>query len=143
MNQVLNELHIEDFCKDAAKILLFLYKRFPVKNILYVEDICGPDTPDEFGLHSPRHMAGLSTMFWLAENDYISYSQAIRQEAVEDAVLTEKAFASLSATSIALFESALPVDESFASRAAALQYVLNNRSSEKLREVVLALLTYS
>lgn len=88
----MSDLHIDDFCKDSAKILLALYAKFPQKIILYVEDIAGPDEPDEFGLHSPRHQACFSTMLWLAETDYISYVQTIRQEALESATLTHRGF---------------------------------------------------
>lgn len=88
----MSDLHIDDFCKDSAKILLALYAKFPQKIILYVEDIAGPDEPDEFGLHSPRHQACFSTMQWLAETDYISYVQPIRQEALESATLTHRGF---------------------------------------------------
>lgn len=88
----MSDLHIDDFCKDSAKILVALYAKFPQKLILYVEDIAGPDEPDEFGLHSPRHQACFSTMLWLGETDYISYIQPIRQEALESATLTHRGF---------------------------------------------------
>ena len=88
----MSDLHIDDFCKDSAKILVALYAKFPQKLILYVEDIAGPDEPDEFGLHSPRHQACFNTMLWLAETDYISYVQPIRQEALESATLTHRGF---------------------------------------------------
>lgn len=88
----MSDLHIDDFCKDSAKILVALYARFPQKSILYVDDISGPDQPDEFGLHSPRHLACLSTMLWLAETDYILFNQTIRQEAIDEATLTHRGF---------------------------------------------------
>ncbi len=88
----MSDLHIDDFCKDSARILVALYAKFPQKLILYVEDIAGPDQPDEFGLHSPRHQACFSTMLWLAETDYISYIQPVRQEALEGATLTHRGF---------------------------------------------------
>lgn len=92
----IDDLHIEDFCKDTAKTLLALYKRFPQKTTLYVEDISGPDTPDEFGLHSPRHSACFNTFLWLAEHDYLQFDQTIRQEALEGAALSHRAFTFLS-----------------------------------------------
>lgn len=88
----MHDLHIGDFYRDAAKILISLYKRFPVKNALYIEDISGQDTPDEFGLHSPRHMACFSTAIWLAEEGYFRYRDTIQQEALDDVVLTQEAF---------------------------------------------------
>ena len=93
------DLHIEDFYRDVAKIFLNLYALFPRKTILYVEDICGPDQPDEFGLHHPRFHAGFSAMVWLAEHGYIHFQEAIRQEALDQAVLSQKAFLLLSSRS--------------------------------------------
>ncbi len=93
------DLHIEDFYRDVAKIFLTLYATFPRKIILYVEDICGPDQPDEFGLHHPRFEAGFSAMVWLAEHGYINFQETIRQEALDQAVLSQKAFLLLSSRS--------------------------------------------
>jgi hypothetical protein len=59
------DVHIDDFFKDCAVILLHGFKYFPTKQVLYVEDICGPDEADEFGLHSPRHLAGFGAIIWL------------------------------------------------------------------------------
>ncbi len=92
MKEPIGDLHIDDFCKDTAKILLMLFRRFPVKTTLYVEDISGPDTPDEFGLHSPRFESCFSAMVWLKDADYIHYSTAVKQEAVEEAVLSHRGF---------------------------------------------------
>src|SRR5690606_3537220 len=86
------DLHIDDFYKDAARILAQLYNAFPRKAAVYVEDISGPDSPDEYGLHSPRHQACFSAMLWLAEEGYVRYVDTIRQEAIDQAVLTHKAF---------------------------------------------------
>lgn len=90
------DLHIEDFYKDVALILLRLYALFPRKQILYVDDICGADTPDEFGLPSPRYQAGFSAMVWLGEQGYLRHAGPIRQEALDQAVLSEKALLLLS-----------------------------------------------
>jgi hypothetical protein len=92
----LSDLHIDDFYRDAARILAALYAQFPRKSTLYVEDICGPDTPDEFGLHSPRHQACFHTMMWLGSCDYLHYEQAVRQEALDQVVLTHRGFLLLS-----------------------------------------------
>lgn len=92
MTSPVGDLHIDDFCKDTAKILLSLFRRFPVKTALYVEDISGADEPDEFGLHSPRFEAGFGAIVWLKECDYIQYSSEVKQEAVEEAVLTHRGF---------------------------------------------------
>ena len=61
--------NIDDFYKDVAIIFLRLYATFPRKTILYVDEVCGADEPDEFGLHSERFLSGFSAMVWLAEHD--------------------------------------------------------------------------
>ncbi len=93
----MSDIHIDDFCKDIALILNQLYLTFPRKSSLFVEDISGPDEPDEYGLHSLRHMACLGAMLWLAEEGYIRYEDTIRQEAVDQAVLGGRMFSLLSA----------------------------------------------
>ena len=75
------DLHIDDFYRDVATIFLRLYAVFPRKTILYVEDICGPDQPDEFGLHHPRFQAGFSAMVWLAEEGYLNFQDTMTSKA--------------------------------------------------------------
>jgi hypothetical protein len=86
------DLHIEDFYRDTALILTRLFNSFPVPTILYVDDVCGPDSPDEFGLPSARSTACFSTMLWLAEHDFLRYVTTIRQEALDQAVLSQRGF---------------------------------------------------
>lgn len=93
------DLHIDDFYRDVATIFLRLYAVFPRKTILYVEDICGPDQPDEFGLHHPRFEAGFSAMVWLAEQGYLNFQDTIRAEALDQAVLSRRAFLLLTSRS--------------------------------------------
>ena len=107
----MTDLHIDDFYKDAALIFLRLYNTFPRKTILYVEDICGEDQPDEFGLHSERFLAGFSTMVWLGEQGYLRYDAAIKQEALDQAVLTEQGFLLLSSRSALNFGEPLLTDQ--------------------------------
>lgn len=90
------DIHIADFYKDCAKILVRLYNSFPNKIVLYVDDIAGEATPDEFGLHSERYLSALSTMIWLAESGYIRFDSCIKQDAIDQAVLTEQGFLLLS-----------------------------------------------
>ncbi|WP_250658023.1 hypothetical protein [Alkalimarinus coralli] len=90
------DLHIEDFFKDAAKILSQLYMNFPKKSSVFVEDISGEDTPDEYGLHAPRHQACFGCMLWLEEEGYLRFESTIRQDAIDQAVLTQKSFSLLS-----------------------------------------------
>lgn len=92
-----NELHISEFYRDTARILALLYQHFPRPITLYVEDIAGPDTPDEFGLHSPRHTACLEAMVWLSTSGFLRYASLVRQEALDRAVLTQRGFLSLTA----------------------------------------------
>ncbi|MEY1662234.1 hypothetical protein [Isoalcanivorax beigongshangi] len=94
------DLHIDDFCRDAALVLLHLYSSFPRPLSLYVEDICGPQSVDEVGLHSKRHMACLATMLWLAEEGYLRHEGLIYQEGIEQSVLTSKAFVQLSSLAV-------------------------------------------
>ena len=91
------DLHVEEFYKDAAIALVQLYGAFPRRINLFVEDIAGPDEPDEFGLHSKRHMACFGALLWLAEEGLVRYVDTIRQEALDQAVLTRSAFIRLSA----------------------------------------------
>ncbi len=88
----MSDIHIDDFYRDTARILVLLYSHFPRKITLYVDDISGPDTPDEFGLHSPRHQACFHTMLWLASTGYLDYGQMVYQDALDEACLTHKAF---------------------------------------------------
>ncbi|PID42109.1 MAG: hypothetical protein CSA52_00020 [Gammaproteobacteria bacterium] len=90
------DIHIEDFCKDIAKILLQLFNSFPRPSNVYVADIAGDDNPDEFGLHSERHLACFGAMVWLADEGYIRYVDTIRQEGIDQAVLTHRTLCLLS-----------------------------------------------
>ena len=97
-----SDLHIDDFYKDIAKVLNHLYQSFPRKTTLYVEDIAGFEEPDEFGLHSNRYLACLGAMIWLAGEGYIRFESELRQEAVDQAVLTGRTFSALSAVATTL-----------------------------------------
>jgi len=133
MNTI-GDLNIDDFCKDFAKSLIFLYKRFPVSTTLFVEDISGPDEPDEFGLHSPRFEACFSALVWLKEADYIDYKSTIRQEAIEEATLSHRSLRLLSA----LDQESLTQDNTTRTRVGALKACLSNGSSEELKHLVLS-----
>jgi hypothetical protein len=91
------DIHIEEFYKDTAVALVQLYGAFPRRVNLFVEDIAGPDNPDDFGLHSKRHMACFGALLWLEEEGFLRFVDTIRQEALDQAVLTRKAFVRLSA----------------------------------------------
>ncbi len=85
------DLNVLDFYKDTAKILLQLHRNFPRKAEVYVEDLIGADHVDEFGLHSKRHESCFGAMLWLSDEGFLRYQSTIRQEAIDQAVLTGKA----------------------------------------------------
>lgn len=126
---MLDDLHIHDFYRDAGRILLALFQQFPAPATIYVEDIAGPDTPDEFGLHSPRHLACLGAMTWLKECGYINFSQLVRQEAVEEAALSHRSFLLL-----------VTRGEDGVSSAEKLDQVVRGGSSPQLEELMVALM---
>jgi hypothetical protein len=85
-------LQIDEFYKDAAAAMLLLYQAFPRKMALYVEDLIGREEPDDFGLPSQRHQNCLGALLWLAEEGYLRFDSCIAQDALDQAVLSEKAF---------------------------------------------------
>lgn len=129
----INDLHIDDFYKDTAVILARLYSVFPRKTTVYVEDISGPDTVDEFGLHSDRHLACLSTLIWLSEEGYIRFEETIRQEAIDQATLTHKGFTRLSAQHNVAHEQSPNSPMTFIQ---SIKTALNNKSSQQIRSVI-------
>ena len=104
------DIHIDDFCRDVALVLVTLYNAFPRRYTVYVEDIIGPDEPDEVGLHSTRHQACLGAMLWLAEEGYIRYESLVYRDGIDQAVLSNKAFVILSAASDVRFDEPLDPD---------------------------------
>ncbi|MEZ5505775.1 MAG: hypothetical protein R3F47_09485 [Gammaproteobacteria bacterium] len=89
------DLNLIDFYKDTALILLSLHRVFPRKMDLFVEDLIGPDQVDEFGMHTKRHEACLGAMLWLADEGYLRYATTIRQEGIDQVVLTSAALVKL------------------------------------------------
>ena len=89
------DINVENFYKHIAKILSILYASFPAQTPVYVDDVAGLDDPDEYGLHSPHYTAGFFAILWLADEDFIRYTDTIRQDGVDQAVLTHKAFLKL------------------------------------------------
>ena len=130
-------IHIDDFYKDAAKALVMLYKHFPRKQVIYVEDISGTDTPDEFGLHSERHQACFSTLLWLAEHGYISYQETHNQETLEHTTLTHKAFVILSTPQI---NHQLGANDNYQAQ---LVTALKDKSSLKIAQVMQSLMLHT
>lgn len=141
----MSDINVDDFCKDAGRALLVLYQAFPRPHTLFVEDLCGPDQVDEFGMHSDRHQACFSALLWLAEEGLLRYADTIRQDAVDQAVLTGRAFTLLSApvpayqpaNAAELPESVRLEQQTHQHR---LARALSQRSSTEIRKAVLALL---
>lgn len=132
----MDELHIEDFYKDCAVILLRLYRSFPRKVSVYVGDLCGYEETDDIGLYSNRFQACFSAIIWLTEEGYIRHAGNIGQEAIELATLTQTAFAHLSGKPLELSES----PASFATLAAQLHHYITQGTSEELSELTHRLL---
>ncbi len=134
------DLQIEDFYKDVAGGLLMLYQAFPRKTALYVEDLIGHEEPDEFGLPSKRHQGCLGALLWLADEGYVRFESTIQFQAIDQAVLTEKAFlrltGSVAGTKIGggdLPPSVLRVQASLAQQ---LREALRNGHGEQLARLV-------
>lgn len=146
----MSDIHIDDFYKDVGIIFLRLYANFPRKTTLYVEDICGPDTPDEFGLHSDRFLSCFGAMVWLSEHGYISFESTVRQEAIDEASLSHKAFLMLSSRSNLDFDrdeipEHLPhsVKEHSMTNVTQLRKAIRSRASSQIRKCVHYLLSTS
>jgi hypothetical protein len=86
------DIHITEFYNDVARIVLSLYKTFPRQISMYVEDISGLDTPDEYGLHSQRHMACFNTFLWLKEEGLVRFGDIEKQTAFNHCVLSIDGF---------------------------------------------------
>ena len=86
------EINIENFYRHIARILNILYIAFPSKTPVYVDDVAGIDDPDEYGLHSPTYTSGFFALIWLADEGYLRYVSTIRQDGIDQACLTHKAF---------------------------------------------------
>lgn len=89
------DINVENFYHHIARILHILYSSFPTKTPVYVDDVAGVDDPDEYGLHSPTYTSGFFTLLWLAEENYLRYENTIRQDGIDQACLTNKAFLKL------------------------------------------------
>ncbi|MFN3235776.1 MAG: hypothetical protein ACE37D_01835 [Pseudomonadales bacterium] len=91
-NAPMADINVENFYRHIAKILHILYTHFPTRAALYVDEVAGIDEPDEYGLHSPTYTAGFFAMLWLADEGFIKYADTIRQDGIDQAFLTHRAF---------------------------------------------------
>lgn len=140
------DIHIDDFCHDTLRVLLQLYGAFPRRQAVYVEDVSGPDEPDEVGLHSARHMACLGAMLWLAEEGYIRYEATIYQDGIDQAVLTNRTFVLMTAMSdLRLGEPEAKLPPSVAREkltvAQQMRNALRSRSSDQITAIMRYLLS--
>ena len=88
-------LNIDDFCRDMARTLSVLATVFPRPRDLFVEDIHEAEETDEFGIHSDRYLACFQTFVWMREEGFIRFTETLRSDGVEQAVLTGRALALL------------------------------------------------
>lgn len=132
------DIHIADFHRDSAAILTALYRSFPRKVQLFVDDFAGPSAPDEFGLPSARHQACFATMLWLAEAGYLNYHDTIRQEALDQVSLSHLGF-TLLASLVQLPQESEPG----LSHVEQLRQALKSGSSSSLQAAVLSLFEHS
>ncbi|NKB97979.1 MAG: hypothetical protein GKR90_05715 [Pseudomonadales bacterium] len=139
-------LQIDEFYRDATKILVNLFEIFPRPVTIYAEDISGPDEPDEYGVHSKRYQACFATMMWLAEEGYTRYNDVIRQDALDQVVLTGKCFSALlspqSEVDSSVEEQTLPASvlAEKSTRIYRMRSALESRSSEQIAEAFRPLL---
>ena len=141
----MSDLHIDDFYKDAAQILLVLYRFFPRPYTLYVEDISGPDQVDEYGLHTDRHLACFGTMIWLRDAGLLRFMDVINSDAIDQAVLTHKALTLLTTRSVIRFQGTdeeVPpsVAEEHASNVHQLKLAVQSGASFSIRRIMQYLL---
>ena len=141
----MTDIHVDDFFRDGAKVLTQLYAVFPRRHSVFVEDICGPEEPDEFGLHSQRHLSCFGTMLWLGEEGYLRYEDTIRHEAIDQAVLSARCFTLLSTPTEAVAASTSPelprsVKEAQSTTIHRLRGALKQQSSPAIRTIMVELM---
>jgi hypothetical protein len=141
----MSDINVDDFFQDAARALLILYQAFPRPRTLFVDDICGPEEPDEFGMHSDRFLACFGALVWLGEEGFLRSGETVRQEAVDQAVLTSRCFTLLTTPArIPLAEIGRGLPESVelerSSNIHQVREALKARSSTALRRIMLSLL---
>ena len=147
----MTDINAEEFFKDSAKILTTLYLVFPRRHTLFVADICGPEEPDEFGMHRERYLSCLGTLLWLGEEGYLRFEETIRFEAIDQAILTGRCFTLLSSTERTSSQfaptnpdSTVPPSEQL-EQATSIQHIrraLSERSSTMLRVVMMDLMAH-
>ncbi len=129
-------LNVDDFCKDVARSLQILASVFPRPRDIFVEDVWQDEETDEFGMHSDRYLACFQALVWLREEGFIRYTQTLRADAVEQAVLTSRCLVLLVQPSSLEGDSAAIAIEAN-TLLHRLQHALEEGSSTTLRMLVL------
>ncbi len=141
----MTDINIDDFLKDTATALIQLYKIFPRRHAVFVDDIHGPEELDEYGMHSSRYLACFGALIWLGEEGYLRYADTIRQDAIDQAVLTARCFTLLCAPAGNLENAgAADLPESVrieqSTNVHRLETALQDRSSTRVRAAMLDLM---
>ena len=63
---------------------------------IFVDDVYQAEEPDEFGMHSDRYRACFGALLWLGEEHYLRFEASIKDEAIDQAILTARCFTLLS-----------------------------------------------
>jgi hypothetical protein len=140
----MTDLNVDDFFHDAARTLVVLYQVFPRRKTVFVDDISGAEEPDEFGMYSNRYLACYSSLVWLGEEGFLRFEDSIKQEAIDQAVLTGRCFTLLSSPALDNHPVAadLPqsIREEHGSNLFRLREALREGSSASVRAAMLSLL---
>lgn len=148
----MTDINVDDFFKDAARTLVALYGVFPRRHAIFVDDIYRQEEPDDFGLYSDRYQACFGTLLWLGEENYLRFEDIIRNEAIDQAVLSGRCFTLLSSPAqpfSAPAESCAPdqpdVPELIrleqSTHIYQIKQALKDRSSIELRQAMVALMS--
>lgn len=134
----MNDVNIDDFYHDIGVILLSLYQQFPRKVSLFIDDICGPDQMDDFGLHSSRYLSAIGALMWLHDEGYIRYMDIVKQESAEECTLTQKAFVKLIKPNLngTNLNEASSIEKRESTLAFQMQHALQAQSSIDLQNVI-------
>ncbi len=133
------DIHIDEFYHDCGKALSLLYNVFPRLTTLYVDDITSDSGVDEYGIPVRRHQACFDTLLWLAEEGYLRYQDRVHQNALDQAVLTEKSFLRLSQSGLLSEKDPATPDtltEKRATLAWQLRKAVNNGSTSTINQSV-------
>jgi len=142
----MTDINVDDFLKDSARTLVALYGVFPRRHTIFVEDIYRQEEPDEFGLHSERFRACFGALMWLGEEGYLRFDEPIKDEAIDQAVLTGRCFTLLSSPAGGddrTVDPALPelVRLEQSTYIHQIKSALENRSSIEIRNAMIGLMS--